>query len=120
MQQYVLDEATTQINEPTDLHINHEPIKKGRSFHIIRFFVKGLVPQQLPIPFEYGAEEKKQRRALQNLEGLEMRDAQLVSQLLGDAKKLNALFSFRYKHKTGKVKADKNLGELFLKMVGLR
>ena len=120
LQKYVLDVATTQINEHTDLRINYELIKKGRSFHSIRFFVNGQVPQQLPIPFEDGAEEEKQRRALQNLEELEIRDPKLISQILGDAKKLNALFSFAYKHKTGKVKADKNPGGLFLKMVGLR
>lgn len=120
LQKYVLDVATTQINEHTDLRINYELIKKGRSFHSIRFFVNGQVPQQLPIAFEDGAEEEKQRRALHNLEELEIRDPKLVSQILGDAKKLNALFSFCYKHKTGKVKADKNPGGLFLKMVGLR
>ena len=120
LQKYVLDVATTQINEHTDLRINYELIKKGRSFHSIRFFVKGQVPQQLPIPFEDGAEEVKQHRALQNLEELEIRDPKLISQILGDAKKLNALFSFTYKHKTGKVKADKNPGGLFLKIVGLR
>ena len=119
-QKYVLDVATAQINEHTDLRINYELIKMGRSYHSIRFFVNGQVPQQLPIPVEDGAEEETQRRALQNLEELEIRDPKLVGQILGDAKKLNALFSFAYKHKTGKIKADKNPGGMFLKMVGLR
>ena len=120
LQKYVLDVATTQINEHTDLRINYELIKKGRSFHSIRFFVNRQVPQQMPIPFEDGVEEVKQLRALQNLEELEIRDPKLISQILGDAKKLETLFSFTYKHKTGKIKADKNPGGLFLKMVGLR
>jgi plasmid replication initiation protein len=120
LQKYVLDVATAQINEHTDLRISYELIKKGRSFHSIRFYVNTQVPQQVPIAFEDGAEEEKQRRALLNLEELEIRDPKLISQILGDAKKLSALFSFCYKHKTGKVKADKNPGGLFLKMVGLR
>lgn len=120
LQKYVLDVATTQINEHTDLRIDYELIKKGRSFHSVRFFVNEQVPQQLPIPFEDGAEEEKQRRGMLNLEALDIRDPKLIKQILGDVKKLDALFSFTYKHKTGKVKADKNPGGLFLKIVGLR
>ncbi|RZK35100.1 MAG: RepB family plasmid replication initiator protein, partial [Hymenobacter sp.] len=82
LQKYVLDVATTQINEHTDLRISYELIKKGRSFHSIRFYVNAQVPQQLPIAFEDGAEEEKQRRALHNLEELEIRDPKLVSQIL--------------------------------------
>lgn len=120
LQKYVLDVAMNQINEHTDLRINYELIKKGRAFHSIRFFVNRQTPQQLPIAFEDGAEQEKRQRAIQNLEELEIRDPKLVSQILDDVGKLNALFSFCYKHKTGKVKANKNPGGLFLKMVGLR
>ncbi|NVO86760.1 replication initiation protein [Hymenobacter terrestris] len=120
LQKYVLDVAKNQINKHTDLRINYELLKKGRSYHSIRFFVNAQAPHQLPIPFEDGADEEKQRRALLNLDELGIRDSKLINQILDDTKKLDALFSFCYKYKTGKLKADKNPGGLYLKMVGLR
>lgn len=120
LQKYVLDVAVTQINEHTDLRIGYELIKKGRSFHSIRFFVNAQLLQELPIPFEEGGDKEKQRRALLNLEELEIKDPKLISQILNDAKKLDALFSFCYKLKTDKLKANKNPGGLFLKVIGLR
>lgn len=120
LQKYVLDVATTQINQHTDLRIDYELVKKGRSFHSIRFFVNSQLPHQLPVIFEEGGDEEKQRRGRLHLEELEIRDPKLVSQIVGDMKNLNALYSFMYKFKTGKVKATKNPGGLFLKVIGLR
>ncbi|TDN39609.1 RepB family plasmid replication initiator protein [Hymenobacter sp. UV11] len=48
LQKYVLDVATTQINEHTDLRIKYELLKKGRSYQSVKFYVNTQVPQQLP------------------------------------------------------------------------
>ena len=120
LQKYVLDVATTQINEHTDLRIKYELLKKGRSYQSIKFYVNTQVPQQLPIPFELEANDAKAQLARKHLETLGIQDPQLVQDILQSAKHVDALFAFIYKLKTEKIKANTNPGGLFLKMQGLR
>ncbi|RSK47586.1 hypothetical protein [Hymenobacter rigui] len=56
----------------------------------------------LKAPKSHQPEQYEKISALQNLKKLEIRDPKLFNQILGNAKKLNALFSFCYKYKTGK------------------
>ena len=119
-QKFVLDVAVKQINQHTELHISYELVKKGRSFNTIQFSVKPQEPQHLSIPYESGIDEAKVASARQRLAELEIRDARLVEQIVGDAQLLAELFSFVHKLKTGKVKAITNPGGLFLTMIGLR
>jgi plasmid replication initiation protein len=119
-QKYVLDVAVSQINQHTDLHIGYELIKKGRSFESIRFLIKQQEPQQLPLAFEQPLDDARLQTARQRLAELDIRDARLVEQVLGDGRMMDELFSFCYKLKTGQVKATTNPGGLFLTMVGLR
>ena len=58
--------------------------------------------------------------ARQRLMELDIRDTQLVGQILGESRMVDELFSFCYKLKTGKMKASTNPGGLFLTVVGLR
>ena len=120
LQAKVLDVAVDQINQHTDLRISYELKKKGRSFDRVCFYIDKQLPQQLPIPFELGADDAKQKVATQNLDKLGIKDPVLVKRILTDEKLLKELFDFTYKVKTGKIKADKNPGGLFLKMTGLR
>lgn len=120
LQKYVLDVATAQINEHTDLHIKYELLKKGRSFHSIRFYVSRQQLQQLPILFEASPEDAKVLGARQHLATLEIKDPKLVQQVVEDPKLVESLYSFVYKLKTERIKATTNPGGLFLKMHGLR
>jgi len=119
-QRDVLKVATTQINERTDLNISYQLLKKGRSFHSIKFFVDEQVPAQMPIPFDLPVEDAKAQVARKHLDTLGIKDPTLSSKILTDEKLTTALFEFIYKCKTDKIKADKNPGGLFLKMNGLR
>ena len=119
LQAKVLDVAMSQINQHTDLKISYKLNKKGRSFDSICFYINEQVPQQLPIPFELGEEDARLSMARTNLDKLDIQDPTLIKRILGDEKLLTKLFQFMYKFKTGKIKADKNPGGLFLKMHGL-
>ena len=119
-QKYVLDVATAQINEHTDLRIKYELIKKGRSYQSIKFYVNTQALHQLPIPFELEADDAKGQLARKHLDTLGIAEPKLVQDILQSPKHVDALFAFIYKLKTDKIKATKNPGGLFLKMQGLR
>ncbi|SNC77581.1 hypothetical protein SAMN06265337_4173 [Hymenobacter gelipurpurascens] len=91
---------------------------KGCLFHSRRFFINSQVSSSSSSP---SRTVLKGKAALGPPEPGEAQNPgpQLISQLLGDAKKHNILFSFTYKHKTGRVKADKN-PKVFLEMVSQR
>lgn len=120
LQKYVLDVATAQVNEHTDLNVKYELIKKGRSYQYIKFYVIAQEPRQLPIPFELAADDAKAQMARKHLDALSITDAKLVQEITLTPKHLDALFAFMYKLKTERIKANKNPGGLFLKMQGLR
>ncbi|MFC7670970.1 hypothetical protein ACFQT0_28930 [Hymenobacter humi] len=82
--------------------------------------IKQQAPQQLPLAFEQPLDDARQQMARQRLAELDIRDARLVAQVLGEARLVDELFAFCYKLKTGKVKATSNPGGLFLTVVGLR
>lgn len=119
-QKFVLDVACRQIREHTDLNIDYELIKKGRSFESIRFLLRPQQLQQLPLPFEQPVEVTRQRLAHEKLVELSIVDPQLVAQVLADPAKVDEVFKFCHGLKTGKVKAVSNPGGLFLTMIGLR
>lgn len=114
---YVLDVAKDQINEKTDLKIDFEPVKKGRSFTAIRFYINAQKPKQLPINFELDDLDPKQEKALELLKSLGIKKGELIRKILTDH--VNDLFSWEYKRKTGVFKAEKNPGGHFLKSIGL-
>ena len=116
----VLDIAVRQINENTELKIGYTLLKQGRSFHAVRFYVTKQQPKQLPIPFEESPEQARVVMARRHLEDLGIKDAKLVSRILGDEQLLNELFKFIYRLKTDKIRADKNPAGLLLTVLGLK
>lgn len=120
LQKWVLDVAVSQINQYTELRIAYKLHKVSRSFESISFTVEQKEAQQLPIMFEETIDPSRLHTARQRLEELEIRDPHLVEQVLGDAKRINDLFSFMHRLKTGRLKAATNPGGLFLTMTGLR
>jgi plasmid replication initiation protein len=119
LKKFVLDIAVEQISEHTDLRVSYELLKEGRSYQKVRFYV---VPQQLeriPLAFELADEDAKTQAARRNLDSLGIKDPALVKHILTTSTLMSALFDFTYKHRTGKIKADKNAGGLFLKINGL-
>ena len=119
IKQFVLDIAQEQINEHTDLHISYELVKEGRSYQKVRFFVAPQQLEQLPLPFELDSDDAKMQAARRNLDSLGIKEPSLVKHILTTPTLVVALFDFTYKHRTGKIKADKNAGGLFLTMNGL-
>lgn len=55
----VLDIAKEQINEHTELNIDYELHKRGRSFHSITFYIKSQKPKRNPLNFQ--ADDKTQK-----------------------------------------------------------
>lgn len=119
LKEFVLDIAKEQINEHTDLHVSYELVKVGRSYQKVRFFVVPQQLEQLPLPFELNSDDAKMQAARRNLDSLGIKEPGLVKHILTTSTLLAALFDFTYKHRTGKIKADKNAGGLFLTMNGL-
>lgn len=119
LKKFVLDIATEQINAHTDLTISYELIKEGRSYQKVRFYVAQQKLEKPPLPFELGIEDAKMQAARRNLDELGIKEPALVKKILTTSSLLEALFDFTYKIKTGKIKASKNAGGLYLKMHGL-
>ena len=116
----VLDIAMRQINEHTDIKINYNLIKQGRSFHSIRFYTNAQQPKQLPISFDQPVEEVRYQNARQILDEIGIKDGKLIQQILSDKALIDGLFKFNYDLKTGRTKADKNPAGLLLKVLGIR
>lgn len=119
LKKFVLDIAVKQINEHTDLQVSYELIKEGRSYQQVRFYV---LPQKLdrePLPFELDDNDAKMQAACRNLDTLGIKEPSLMKHILTTPALQIALFDFIYKLKTGKTKADRNPGGLFLKINGL-
>lgn len=116
----VLEVSINQINEHTDLRISYELLKSSRAYDRVKFFIDVQEPKQLLIPFDLPADDAKTQMARKHLEGMGIVQPKLMNEILQSPKHTDALFSFIYKLKTDKIKADKNPGGLFLKMQGLR
>lgn len=116
---FVLDIAVEQINEHTDLRVSYELLKEGRSYQKVRFHVLAQELERFTLPFELSSDDAKIQVARRNLDSLGIKDSALVKHILTTSTLLTALFDFTYKHRTGKIKADKNAGGLFLKINNL-
>lgn len=119
LKKYVLDIAVAQINEHTDLRIEYNLTKKGRSYNKIRFYAKSQKTESQPINLEVGDGEVRKRNAMAHLEDWGIVDPKLVKQIIGDSKKVDEVFKFAFAVKSGKRKVTDNIGGLFLTVVGL-
>jgi len=107
--QFVLDIAKKQINEHTDLLIDYELMKEGRSFTKIRFFINKQSPKQLPIPFEDKEIDEKYIRLRANLKEIGIIREDLIFKI---NEKQAEFYSWWYQYKTGHIKAESPSGYL--------
>jgi plasmid replication initiation protein len=108
--EFVLDIAVEQINEHPDLQVSYELIKKGRSYQKVRFYIAPQKLERRPLPFELADNDVKIQVARRNLDALGIKAPRLVQHILTTPALQAALFDFTYKHRTGKIKADRNPG----------
>ena len=59
LKQFVLEAAKEQINANTDLKIDYELHKRGRSFHSIIFYISSQKPKTKPLNFQSNAKTQK-------------------------------------------------------------
>jgi hypothetical protein len=116
LQKFVLDVAVQQVNEHTELAISYEFKKEGCSFAAVRFMIK----RQKTLAIAESSVTERLHLARQKLAELEIRDSRLVTQILSEDTFVEELFRFSYSLRTGKVKAARNPGGLFLTIIGLR
>ena len=123
----VLDLATKQINEHTELHISYTLEKKGKAFKNIVFTVK---PQALAdtIPFDLvpgatapaGLQQHQVDNAGRLLAQIGIITPALVATILGNAAHVAACNKFAHDLKTGKHAKAHSLAGLLLTILGLK
>jgi plasmid replication initiation protein len=110
----VLDIAKLQINQNTDLSIDYELIKQGKTYNHIRFFVTKQDLKQIPLDF--GGDERKER-AKQMLNKLGIADEKIVAEIVNNH--LDKFFKWHYDYQTNKIKVKTNPAGLLLKTLGI-
>ncbi|SHM29968.1 replication initiation protein [Hymenobacter psychrotolerans] len=123
----VLDLATKQINEHTELHISYTLEKKGKAFKNIIFTVK---PQALAetIPFDLvpsgtapvGMQQHQVENAGRLLAQLSITTPELVATILASAAHVAACNKFAHDLKTGKYAKAHSLSGLLLTVLGFK
>lgn len=123
----VLDLATKQINEHTELHISYTLEKKGKAFKNIVFTVK---PQALAetIPFDLvpsgtapaGMQQHQVENAGRLLAQLSITTPALVDTILASAAHVAACNKFAHDLKTGKYAKAHSLSGLLLTVLGFK
>jgi plasmid replication initiation protein len=116
LRKFVLDVAVQQINEHTELAIRYELKKEGCSFKAVSFTIE----RQKLLAIAESSVTERLHLARQKLAELEIRDSRLVTHILSEDTFVEELLRFSYSLKTGKIKAARNPGGLFLTIIGLR
>ncbi|RFP64701.1 replication initiation protein [Hymenobacter lapidiphilus] len=122
----VLDISVRQINEKTDLQIDYELEKVGRSYKNIVFTIKSQALAQT-IPFDFvatneslaGVQQSHYDNAARILDELRITDAKHRQTILSSAAHVVEVNRYNHDLKTGKVKAARNPGGLLLVRLGL-
>jgi plasmid replication initiation protein len=122
----VLDISVRQINEKTDLQIDYELEKIGRSYKNIVFTIKSQALAQT-IPFDLvatnepmaGVQQSHYDNAARILDELRITDAKHRQTILSSAAHVVEVNRYNHDLKTGKVKAARNPGGLLLVRLGL-
>lgn len=118
--QYVLDIAVKQINEHTELKVDYEIGKIGRTSKNLKFKIRKNKIIQIPISFEDEPYDSRQSQVKDILDTFSIKDLELVNTILKDPKLIDGVFKFNYEIKTGKIKSDKNPAGLLLTVLGLK
>lgn len=122
----VLDISVRQINEKTDLWIDYELEKEGRSFQSIVFNIKSQALAET-IPFDIvaitqplpGVQQSHYDNAARVLDELRITDTKHRQTILASAAHVSEVNRYNHDLKTGKVKASRNPGGLLLVRLGL-
>lgn len=108
---YVLDIAKQQINENTDIEIDFELKKRGRSFHWVTLHINSQKFKQLEINFHNSVDVQKFASKL-TVYGLTQEQADIIAQKEKEAD-FNALIEdLNAKVRNGKLKMDKSVAYL--------
>lgn len=109
--EYVLDIAKKQINENTDIEIDFELKKRGRSFHWVTLHINSQKFKQLEINFHNSVDIQKFASKL-TAYGLTQEQADIIAQKEKEAD-FNALIEdLNAKVRNGKLKMDKSVAYL--------
>lgn len=114
LKRYVLQIAVKQINLYSDLKIDYEFIKKGRSFVQIKFSIEDQKAPQIPVDYRYN---EKQARAKMQLEKLGIVSEKLLGEILTNH--LDGFNKWFYDYQTGKFKVSTSPSGHLLKTLGL-
>lgn len=121
--QFVLNESVKQINKHTDLEISYILHKKGRSFESVAFQIKKRAVTTLPLVREdttSSVPENHYQNARILLEKWNIKQSNIVNQIINSPELIKEINKFAYELQTGKVKIDKNIAGYLLTRLGLK
>ncbi len=107
----VLDLAKTQINENTDIEIDFELKKRGRSFHWVTLHIDSRKFKQLEINFDHSVDVQKFAAKL-TAYGLTQDQADIIAQNEKEADFDTLIVELNTKVRSGKLKMDKSVAYL--------
>ena len=107
----VLDLAKTQINENTDIEIDFELKKRGRSFHWVTLHIDSRKFKQLEINFDHSVDVQKFAAKL-TAYGLTQDQADIIAQNEKEADFDTLIAELSTKVRSGKLKMDKSVAYL--------
>lgn len=107
----VLDLAKTQINENTDIEIDFELKKRGRSFHWVTLHIDSRKFKQLEINFDHSVDVQKFAAKL-TAYGLTQDQADIIAQNEKEADFDTLIAELNTKVRSGKLKMDKSVAYL--------
>ena len=107
----VLDLAKTQINENTDIEIDFELKKRGRSFHWVTLHIDSRKFKQLEINFDHSVDVQKFASKL-TAYGLTQDQADIIAQNEKEADFDTLIAELNTKVRSGKLKMDKSVAYL--------
>lgn len=109
--EYVLDIAKKQINENTDIEIDFELKKRGRSFHWVTLHIDSRKFKQLEINFDHSVDVQKFAAKL-TAYGLTQDQADIIAQNEKEADFDTLIAELNTKVRSGKLKMDKSVAYL--------
>lgn len=107
----VLEIAKKQINENTDIEIDFELKKRGRSFHWITLHINTKIPKQLIINFDVSVDNQKYIAKIVHY-GISPDQAELIAKKEKEADFDKLITDLNLKIRTGKSKIQNSVGYL--------
>jgi plasmid replication initiation protein len=112
--QFVLEPAKEQINAHTDLKIEYELHKIGRSFHSITFYIQSQKPKRKPLNFK---NDEKAKRVLEIARELGINRNDLLQEIAKDESTQKMLRKYANDIKLGNYEDIRNKAAYFIKMM---